>query len=225
MGLTGVKPIDELLEPIDERWIVELYGDSNAVLRVMHYAMVYRSRDNAVHVVFNVEFGGIDTLYFARLCRVLDCKPDSIFISRAFRLKETLNILKELLKVQRSTVLLVFPYRYLPKNPSKYTVATEITGIIGRLALSNRVLLFNSLSNFGYYMPEGGSLHHHLVKVIVKLTRKNKWILADLVKHPVKQQGTRVFAEKTLEHPIPQLQKRTLLDWTARFKATKSVYI
>lgn len=216
MGLTGVKPVDELIEPVSDRWIVELYGDDSVVLRLMHYTMTYRSREGSVRVVFNVEFGGVDTLYFIRLCRAFECKPDNIFISRAFKLKDTITLLEGLLEARDSTVILLFPYRYLPKSPSKYTEATKITGIIHRVALLNRVVLFNSLSNFGYYMPEGGSLHHHLVKVIVRLTRKRGWVVADLIKHPIKQQGTRVFAEKLLEHPILQPQKRTLLDWALK---------
>lgn len=211
--MTGIRQLDDLVNPVKEQWITEFYGDPHIVLRVMHYAVVYRSTSSRVHVVFNIEFGGLDTLYLVKLCRILNCNLDSVYVSRAFRLNDTINVLKDLEAVSNAVVILVFPYNYLPRDPSKYTEATKITGVISRIALSNQVILFNAVTKHGYYMPEGGSLHHHLVKVIVRLSRREGCIYAQLVKHPAKPSAMRIFSEKALEHPVLVKQRRTILDW------------
>jgi hypothetical protein len=213
MKVTGIKQLDELLNPLDKHWITEFYGDFDLVLRVMHYTMVYKSSENTVYVVFNVEFGGIDTLYLVKLCRIFDCKLDNIVISRAFRLNDAVEILEDLASKNDSIVLLAFPYNYLPFNPAKYTEATRVTGIIAKIAAFNQVILFNTVSKHGNHMPEGGSFHHHVVKVIVKLKQSRGVVYAELLKHPVKQGGRRIFTEKTLDYPLHSLKQRTILDW------------
>lgn len=215
LKLTGVKPLDELIEPAKRDWIIELYGDEKIVLDIAHYAMVFRSVYDEVYVILNIEFGGIEVPYLAKLCRICDCNLDNVYISRAFRLQDTLSILQNLLQAENKTIIIIFPYSYLQLNPNSYTEATRITGIINRLSQTNQVILFNTISRFGYKLPEGGSLHHHLVKVIVKLTRRNKWIVAELIKHPAKPYGVRVFSEKILANPIPNVEQRTILEWIA----------
>jgi len=211
--LTGITQLDELINPLRKDWIVEFYGEPGIVLPIMHYTLAYRSSNDTVYVVLNIEFGGIDTLYLVKLCRIFNCRLDNILISRSFNLDTTISILEELLNVSNSLIILVYPYNYLPKDPVKYSEATRITGIINKISFSNQVLLFNTISKHGYYRPEGGSLHHHLVKVIVKLTTRGKLIVADLVKHPVKQPCRRMFSEKTIEHPVPKQIQKNIVDW------------
>ncbi|MEM1525919.1 MAG: hypothetical protein QW775_03455 [Ignisphaera sp.] len=213
LKLTGVKPLDELIEPAKRDWIIEIYGDEKNVLNIAHHAMVFRSIYNEVYVVLNMEFGGIEVPYLTKLCRIYDCNLDNIYISRAFRLQDTLSILQSLLQAENETIIVIFPYSYVQLNPNSYTEATRITGIISRLSQTNQVILFNTISRFGYKLPEGGSLHHHLVKVIVKITRRNKWIVAELIKHPIKPYGVRTFSEKILASPIPNAEQRTILEW------------
>jgi hypothetical protein len=219
MKVTGIKQIDELLNPLDKQWITEFYGDFDLVLRVMHYIMAYKSSENTVHVVLNVEFGGIDTLYLIKLCRIFDCKLDNIMVSRAFRLNDAVKILEDLASRNDSIILLAFPYNYLPFNPAKYTEATKVTGIIAKISALNQVILFNTISKYGNYLPEGGNFHHHMVKVIVRLKKSKGIIYAELLKHPVKQGGRRIFTEKILDHPLHSLKQRTIIDW---FTSTQS---
>lgn len=212
--LTGLKHVDELLSPISKEWIVEFYGDPYLVSRLMHYVMAYRSRNDVVYVLFNQEFGGLDTLYFVKLCRMLDCRLENIVVSRSFRLNDTISALESLLKVENTVILLLYPYNYLPKDPVFYTEATRITGLISKLALSNQVLLFNTVSKYGRKMPEGGSLHHHLVKVIVRVERSGRTMHFKLVKHPVKPGGWRSIPLVLLEEPVVDYRRgKTIMDW------------
>ncbi|MEM0368719.1 MAG: hypothetical protein QW816_04820 [Desulfurococcaceae archaeon] len=219
MKVTGVKQIDELLNPLEKHWVIEFYGDFDIVTKVMHYTMVYRSSENTVYVVFNLEFGGIDTPYLIKLCRIFNCKLDNILVSRAFRLNDTVKTLEDLASTRNAVILLAFPYNYLPRDPAKYTEATKITGIIMKIATLNHVMLFNTVSKYGNYMPEGGSFHHHVVKVMVKLKQKKGVILAELLKHPVKQYGRRVFSEKTLQ-PLYFSPQKTILNWATGISST-----
>lgn len=213
MKVTGVKQVDELLNPIEKHWIIEFYGDFDVVAKVMHYTMAYRSSESNVYVVFNVEFGGIDTLHLTKLCRIFNCRLDNILVSRAFRLNDTVEILEDLISARDAIILIAFPYSYVPRDPAKYVEATRITGIIMKMATLNHVILFNTTSKHGSYMPEGGSFHHHIVKVLVKLRRRRGIILAELLKHPVKQYSRRIFSERILLQPMYLPQQKTILNW------------
>lgn len=213
MRLTGIRQLDELVHPFNPSWVLELYGDPRVVLRVAHYTMAYRSVESTLHVLLNLEFGGLDTLYLVKLCRIFNCNLDNIVVSRAFRLSDTIGALEELSFKRSVVALLVFPYNYLSKNPLEYTEATRITGLISKIALSNQVLLFNTVSKFGRYRPEGGSFHHHAVKVSVKLTRRGDILVAELTRHPVRGYAVRTIHTTILEHPVRQHAEKTLLDW------------
>ncbi|MEM4620151.1 MAG: hypothetical protein QW607_08045 [Desulfurococcaceae archaeon] len=214
LKVTGIRLLDDLISPLIRSWIVEFYGDLSLILKVAHYAMAYMSRLGLVYVVFNLEFGGVDTLYIVRVCRMLDCKLNNIIVSRAFRLSDTVNILEDLSKLKNTNIFLVLPYGYLPVDPLRYSNATKITGLIRRISLDNQVIVFNTTSKFGYNKPEGGSLHHHSVNIIVRLSYLRRGlILASLIKHPVKPLSSRVFSEGILNHPIQSLRQNSLLKY------------
>lgn len=218
MKLTGIAPLDELLIPLKRDWIIEFYGDEGIVLKIMHYTVAYRSVDEYVYVVLNKEFGGIDTLYLVKLCRLFNCRLDNILVSRSFNLDATINTLQELLNIENSLIVLVYPYSYLPRNPVEYSEATRITGIINKISFSNQVLLFNSISKYGYHRPEGGSLHHHLVKVIIKLIPRGNTVVAELIKHPVKERTRRIFRDKALKYPVKKPPVKTIIEWLVQNK-------
>jgi len=148
-----------------------------------------------------------------RLCRIFECRMDNIMVSRSFRLNDTVKILEDLAAEKDSVVVLVFPYNYLPSDPSKYSEATRITGLLTRISVFNQVVIFNTISRYGYFMPEGGSMHHHAVKIIVRMARRNGRIVSQIVKHPVKSEGIRVFSEKLLETGVVVNSSRSLLAW------------
>jgi hypothetical protein len=85
LRLTGIRQLDELVHPFNPGWVLELYGDPGVVLRVAHYTMAYRSVESTLHVLLNLEFGGLDTLYLVKLCRIFNCNLDNIVVSRAFK--------------------------------------------------------------------------------------------------------------------------------------------
>lgn len=213
MNTTGIRQLDELINPAKREWVLEVYGDQDPVLRVLHYTMAYRSRSERVYLLFNMEFGGLDTLYLVRLCRLLDCRLENIVVSRAFRLSDTVEALESLTSISNSLVLVLYPYSYVSRDPLRYSEATWITGLISRIAHRNQVLLFNTTTRFGAKSPEGGSFHHHAVKVIIKLSRKRRLVTAELVKHPVKQWGFKTIPYTILEHPAKCGVGRTILDW------------
>lgn len=222
MKLTGLVQLDELVNPLHRHWIVELYGDQQVVLRVLHYMIAYRSSVDRVYVLFNVEFGGLDTLYMIRLCRIFNCRLDNILVSRAFRLDDTARILEELSGLSGSLVLIVYPYSYIPIDPSKYHEATRITGLAMKIAMNNQVVLFNTTTRHGRYKPEGGSFHHHVVKVIVRLVKHGDSIIAELTKHPVKEKQWRSIPISLLEHPLKPRAQATILEWAVPRETSKS---
>ncbi|MEM4718316.1 MAG: hypothetical protein QXE81_06150 [Desulfurococcaceae archaeon] len=216
MKLTGITQLDELVNPLYKHWIVEIYGEPRPVLSLLHYVMAYRSSVEKVHVLFNIEFGGVNTSYLVKLCRVLNCRLENILVSRAFRQGDTIKSLDELSSISDSLILLVYPYSYVSKDPSRYYEATRITGLISRISISNQVIVFNTITRHGKYMPEGGSFHHHIVKVIVRLVEQGRSIIADLVKHPAKNRVLRTIPLSLLEYPVKKSFQATIVDWVVR---------
>lgn len=223
MKLTGLTQLDELVNPLYRHWIVELYGDQQVVLRILHYMVAYRSSVDKVYVLLNIEFGGLDTLYMVRLCRIFNCRLDNIYVSRAFRLDDTARVLEDLADLSSSLVLLVYPYSYVPVDPSRYHEATRITGLVSKIATRNQVVLFNATTRHGRYMPEGGSFHHHIVKVIVRLARRGGSIIAELIKHPAKEKQWRSIPLSLLEHPLKPRAQASILEW-ARARENVETY-
>lgn len=213
MRVTGFKPLDELISPVERHWIVEFYGDPSVLIPLIHYTITSQSASNSVYLVNNIEFGGLDTPLLVRLCRIFNCRMDNIMVSRSFRLNDTIRILEDLAATRDSVIVLAFPYNYLSKDPLKYSDATRITGLMSKISSSNQVIVFNTISKYGYFMPEGGSMHHHIVKIIVRIARKNGRIVSQIIKHPVKSLGTRIFSEKILETGVVASNSKTLLAW------------
>ncbi len=212
--LLGIKPLDELVNPTRRDWVVELYGDPRIILLLAHNIVVHRSLFGEVYLVLNIEFGGIDTLYLIKICRIRDCDLSRVFISRAFRTQDTVEILRSLEGSRNRSVILVLPYNYLPQDPEKYYEATKITGLINKISLSNTVIILNTITRFGSRNPEGGSLHHHLVKIILRIIEKDQWIIAELIKHPAKPVSEKkIFSKKILSNPVHTTSQRTILEW------------
>jgi len=51
VNTTGIRQLDELIDPVKREWVLEVYGDQDPVLRVFHYTMAYRSRSERVYCV------------------------------------------------------------------------------------------------------------------------------------------------------------------------------
>lgn len=208
----GFSLIDELISPIRSDWSVELYGDELLINYFFHVTLAYNSVWRRVFVIVAKEFGGIDPALLVKLCRIHGCSLNGVQVVRAFRNEDLVEILGELKQRSGELVVTLYPYSYLPKDPESYWKATLITGLLHQLSLRNQVIVFNAESKFGKYMPEGGSMHHHVVKVIVKLWRSRDVCYAKLIKHPCKEGGVRVFRAKILEENLFKAP-RSLLNW------------
>lgn len=211
--ITGFSVIDELVTPIPDRWSVEFYGEDFLVNYLFHTTLAYNSAWRCVYAIVAKEYGGLDPGLLAKLCRIYGSSLTNIMVARAFRNEDLVNVLNGLTKRSDELIVVLTPYSYLPSDPRSYWKATSITGLLHQLSLRNQVVLFNTASKFGDYMPEGGSMHHHVVKIIVKLWRRGETCYAKLVKHSGRGNGgVRVFKLKLLENTVLQ-NTRTLLDW------------
>jgi hypothetical protein len=212
--ITGLKPIDDLLNPVDRYWSIEFYGDSYVLDYLFHRSIAIQSRRGQVYVVVSLEFGGIRTDLIEAFCRVFDCRLTAVSISRAFKTRDVVRILESLIGVRDSTVVLLYPYNFLGDDPSTYYEATEISGLINRVSAENTVLIFNTTTRFGSRMPEGGSMHHHVVEVILRVKRLGRSVVAELVKHPAKPTGLRrLFRVELLKEKAAPVDTVSLLNW------------
>ncbi|WP_440060096.1 hypothetical protein ACSU1N_02790 [Thermogladius sp. 4427co] len=214
MIITGVRPVDELLNPVGRYWSIEFYGDPFVLNYLFHRSLAVQSKYNDVYVVVSLEFGGIRTDLVESFCRILGCRLTAIRVSRAFKLGDVIKLLKNLEDVNDSTIILLYPYNYLREDPSTYYEATAISGLINKVSAHNIVLIFNTKTRFGERMPEGGSMHHHVVKTILRLDRLGKNVLAELVKHPAKPSGLKKqFRLELLKWGITPAETISLLNW------------
>ncbi len=194
MGVTGFKQIDMLVGIIPRDWIVEFYGDEKLVHILLHHTLAYQSRFGKVLLYHTLDFGGLNPYLLQRLARILGGDIDEVMVSRGFRLGDVVEGLRSIeARDDYRSLVLAYPYHHLSSNPMIYRVATEITGIIKRISSrGRRVILFNSVSRFGKYYPDGGNYHHHTVHVIIRLVRRrNGRGVAEVFKHPWKPRGSR----------------------------------
>lgn len=214
MVVTGLKVLDTLVEPSTRWWGIEFYGDYSIISYVLHHTLAFRSRYETIHLVIAQEFGGINTELLIKLCRIYDCMLTNIHVIRVFSNSELRVALNELSRSNPGLVIVTYPYNYLPRDPYRYFEASSISGMLREVMQENEVIVFNSFTRFGDVMPEGGSMHHHVMKVIVMLRRYGNKVYALLLKHPAKPSGiTKVFHIKLLEDLILLRRSKTLLDW------------
>ncbi len=215
MPLTGVYEVDVLIGETPRDWIVEFYGDHRAIHPLLHQTAAYQSRRSDVLLVHSMEFGGLDPYLLYRLARRSGGSIDRIHVSRGFRLNDVAGTLESIDPLGYGVVILAYPYRYIPGNPAAYMEASRITGLVKKLSLNHRVIVFNEVAKNGGYYPDGGSLHHHTVHVIVGLwMRHGGRITARLFKHPSKPLGeTTSFTYKRLLGGGLWVEQHRLTEW------------
>lgn len=217
MILTGVRALDDLVNPLRKTWSTEFYGDRAVVEYLFHRAVAILSRQGPVKVLIARESGGLRADLLEGFCRLFDCNLASIAIGRAFRTNDVIELLGLASEEEGSSIVLLYPFSFLGSDPSAYSEATKISGLILRASAKNFVVLFNEVTKFGERMPEGGSMHHHVVKVIVRVSRLRGHVVAELIKHPAKRDGiVRRFSVKLLKG-IDLLGGRnpSILEWLA----------
>jgi len=215
LPITGIYEIDSLIGYIPRGWIVEFYGDYKVVKPLMHQTLAYQSKYYDTLLIHSREFGGLDPYLLNRLVKRSNGDIDRIHVVRGFRLQDVIESLINESLGEYGVIVLAYPYRYVPGNPAAYTEASRITGLIKKLAVNRRVIVFNEVSKNGYYYPDGGSLHHHTVHVIVGVwARPGDRVTIRLFKHPWKPVGlttttnyNRIIGEK------PWVAQHRLTEW------------
>ena len=213
---TALPVLDELIKPLPEGWVVEFFGDWDVIEVLLHRAAVALSAFGRVYVVFTQDFGGLNPYLMGRLSKVLRSDLSNVFIARAFKVEDTLALLKEAAEEGVKEVLIADPYLHLPNDPRKYWLGTAVTAGIRELVRSGaEVAVFNRVSRFGRFLPEGGNYHHHSIHVLVRLSRGSVSVRADLIKHPLKPHVIKYFRFADL-YRGSGASGRTLLDWVGK---------
>ncbi len=210
--ITGARIIDDAIGPAPRHWIIEFYGDEKLVDLLMHHTVAYQSRRSTVYLVIDTDFGGLDPYLISRLSRRLGGNIDNIYVSRAFRINDLLGILSTL-EDARGTLIVKYPFTFLPEGLSGYREAMRIVGALRRLTSRLRIILFNSRSKLGR-TAEGGKYHSHSVHVLVELYRKGERAYIVLRKYPGPREGLRMsFPLELLEGWGPWGVQRRLTEW------------
>ncbi len=184
-GVTGLPGLDALVGPVPWWWIVEFYGDRRVTGLVAHHAAAEASRRGTVVVVVVQDFGGFDPYLARRLAKRKRGSPDSILVTRAFRLTDVPDAVEEALFHAPEAIVIVDPYLYAPRSPHGYQALTPVTSAIRRASQHARVVVANRATRYGRGVsPEGGGFHHHTVHVLVRLRESRRGVQATLVKHP-----------------------------------------
>jgi hypothetical protein len=217
LRISGIGIIDRLLEPLRREWVVEFFGDRRLTSYLMHHLVAFNGSKGRVYLILAQEFGGLRTDLISALCRVYGCLPSNVIVARAFSSDDVKDALRRLSDdgLEEGVAVLAYPYNYLPNDPQGYSQASEISGLIMKATLRHRLTILSTVTKFGDVMPEGGSLHHHIVKVIVKVFRSGGRAVAEIVKHPAKRAGARAYIHvKLLDGlALQEPPQRTLLQY------------
>lgn len=196
MYITGIWFLDELIGEFKEGSIIELYGSDEKIIgEIFHRSIALLSKNHDLFIILAKEFGGIDPYYLSKLARIHHGDISRIFISRCFRLNDVLKALQDLIDKKINFLILYMPYSYIIEDPRKMEEASKITSLLQILKSKGiRILIFNSISGNGYFKPKGGNFHHHIVDIMIKIERKDFYKgYSELVKHPAKRSGIRVY--------------------------------
>jgi len=188
---TGIASIDYLTGCLPEGIAVEIYGDFELLYPASYTAAAtLHCRGGAVLGI--VQEGPLNYDLFAvrSLLRNMGCSEESFLISRAFRLEDAAEMLRDAADLPHKSVIVFDPYAHSPSSPKEYAKLTPLTAAIRKASSrGKRVLLLNRVTKFGRFLPEGGKMHHHSVAVIVRIEKSGRRSYrAILVKHPTRPQ-------------------------------------
>ncbi|MCD6323674.1 MAG: hypothetical protein J7L55_01000 [Desulfurococcales archaeon] len=203
--------IDRLASPVFTGWIVEYFGDWGVVNLLMHRVIAANAAGDGVAVVLVQDFGGFNPYLVRRFCMFFGTDFSKVVVSRAFKLEDALAALSAALREGFSRVVVADPYLHLPQDPRRYWEATPLTAGLRALAQGGaEVAVFNRVSRFGSYRPEGGNFHHHSTHVMIRFRKGRRGIRVDLVKHPLKPEETVYIDVKDIYLPR---SRPTLTKW------------
>jgi len=186
--------LDRFIAPLPDSWAVEFYGAENLVSIMMHRIAACRARRGDVAVALVQDFGGLNPYMLRYFTKVLGSSLDRITVSRAFRLEDVPALLKSV-PPWVDTVLVRTPFLFSPQSPLEYSKVTPIVAAMKKLVDSGiRVVVFNTVSKFGKFLPEGGNYHHHVMHAVIRLWNiDRKRFGAEIVKHAWRAPGMTVL--------------------------------
>jgi hypothetical protein len=213
--LSCVEAIDRLIDPLEVGWFVEFYGNWDLIYMLAHRSIVCLSSRGDVYVYVNQLFGGLDPFMLSRFSKILGGDLSRIYFSRGLRL-EDLESFSQSSSLDGDLVI-IDPYLHADPHSMGFEIYTKITSWIRRLGISGNIVIFNRISRWGAYKPEGGGFHHHSVHILVRLWKGVSGLYCELVKHPAKPPSRASTALEELEGGGSRwVGRRHLLEWASR---------
>ena len=198
---TKIGGIDELVGCIPPGAIVDFYGEQKLVRNISYKLSAWWHCNGKVALGIIQREAIAYNLYTVKMfLRAFGCSEKDFLVSRAFRIEDAVELIKESVKTRAKNLILINPYNHSPETPREYWKLTPLNGNIRKIAASGiRVALFNTTTKFGAFLPEGGKMHHHQTHIIIRLDKNNeKTYKATLLKHYNKKQ-------KTITAPLKEL--------------------
>ncbi|AFH43229.1 hypothetical protein FFONT_1241 [Fervidicoccus fontis Kam940] len=184
---SGIEGIDELVGCIPKGIIAEFYGDFQLVLQTSYKVIAnFHCIDGTAVGIMQNELINYDFYMLRMYARSFGCNTNDMLVSRAFRLEDAINMLKSASNIDAENIAIIDPYIHSPSEPRNYWKLARLIAMMRALsAEGKRVLLFNRVSKFGRFLPEGGNLSHHSAYMIVRLEIVDRRSYrATLIKHP-----------------------------------------
>ncbi|MGB9784227.1 MAG: hypothetical protein ACP5I2_01570 [Fervidicoccaceae archaeon] len=188
---TGITSIDYLVGCLQRGIIAEIYGDPDLLFPASYIATAsLHCKGGAVLGIVQENPLNYDLYAVRTALRSMKCSEDGLLVSRAFRIEDAVDMIREAMNLPQESLIVFDPYAHSPNLPREYTRLSPLTAVIRSAAgRGKRVVLFNRVTKFGRFLPEGGNMHHHSVTVIVKLEKSGRRSYrATLIKHPTKPQ-------------------------------------
>jgi len=220
LGSSCVEVLDSLIDPLEVGWIVEFYGGLDIIYMLAYRSIACLSRRRDVYVYINQFFGGLDPFLLSRFSKSLGGDLSRIYFSRGFRLEDFESFFRS--SLIDSDLVIIDPYLHADPNIRGFEIYTKIASWIRRLSTNGNVFIFNRVSRYGGYKPEGGSFHHHSIHILLKIWKGIVGVLGvycELVKHPAKPPIRVMISPKDLEGGGSRwVGQRRLLEWVLRVR-------
>ncbi len=217
--VTCINRLDKLLNPLPEKWIIEFYGRERDLWSLMHRSIACLSRKGNVAVLVVQDFGGFNPYLVEKFARILGGDVSRIIVSRVFD-RETTSQAGSSIPEDVDYFVIIDPFLYGASRLDEYWVNSRISGMISKVFHNGRsVLVFNRATRYGsHYLPEGGSLHHHIVHVLVRVKRLSgkKSLLVELVKHSFRRESRMILP--LVEVDTVWVEQPLLLEWLSTRK-------
>jgi hypothetical protein len=189
----GIPTIDHLAGCLPGGAISEIYGDFDLILHASYIAVAsLHCRGGAALGIVQDNQMTYDLYAVRTFLRIMGCSEDGLLISRAFKIEDAVEMIKEAISIPAENLVIFDPYVHSPLQPKEYWRLTPLTAALRKAIVSGkRIVLLNRVTKFGRFLPEGGKMHHHAISVIIKLERNGKKSYrAFLVKHPSKPEAS-----------------------------------